>query len=231
MKPLRSKLHVLPLSVALIVFVALLGCVALNARAVSSENTAATGSATAQQEAPPQPVEATQPPPPPADLAGSSQSGREPAASPAVKDVQDSLSRAEFAFNPKGLPDPFKPFIAPTVTAPALPVTGDEDLETPPEPQRPLTPLQKMRISEIESGLKAIMWGPMGRKAVIEDASGKGYIVSVGTPAGERNGVVTEIFNDHLVIQQEYWDKKERRVIPQNTMVKLKKGKAEPQKP
>jgi Tfp pilus assembly protein PilP len=139
--------------------------------------------------------------------------------------VQKELLQQQFAYNPKSLVDPFKPFIAPAEAPPALPTVDNEDLDVPPpEPQRPLTPLQRMRISEIEAGLKAIMWGPLGRRAMIEDAAGKGYIVSVGTPIGERNGVVSEIFNDHLVIQQEYWDKREKRMVPQNVMVKLKKA-------
>jgi Tfp pilus assembly protein PilP len=139
--------------------------------------------------------------------------------------VQKELLQPQFAYNPKALPDPFKPFIAPAEAPPPVPTAGDEDFDAPPpEPQRPLTPLQRMRISEIEAGLKAIMWGPLGRRAMIEDAAGKGYIVSVGTPIGERNGVITEIFNDHLVIQQEFWDKREKRMVPQNVMVKLKKA-------
>jgi Tfp pilus assembly protein PilP len=148
------------------------------------------------------------------------------APSEAAIQVQKELLQPQFAYNPKALLDPFKPFIAPAAEAPPVVSTaGDEDLEAPPpEPQRPLTPLQRMRVSEIEAGLKAIMWGPLGRRAVIEDASGKGYIVSVGTPVGERNGVVSEIFNDHLVIQQEFWDKREKRMVPQNVMVKLKKA-------
>jgi Tfp pilus assembly protein PilP len=149
---------------------------------------------------------------------------RDSAPSEASVKVQQELLQSQFAYNPKILPDPFKPFIAPADAPPTVAAVGDEDLDLlPPEPQRPVTPLQKMRLSEVEAGLKAIMWGPLGRRAVIEDASGKGYIVSVGTPVGEGNGVVTEIFNDHLVIQQEYWDKQDRRMVPQNVMVKLKK--------
>lgn len=224
MKDLKGKLHTLVIA----------GCLGLSMQAVclgdaplfaASPGEPAVGEEPAAQNVPAPSTEAAQPAAPSQEITSPPRStgGSDP--SIASKQVRDSLLHPEFAYNPKNMQDPFKPFIAPSETTAPLPVVGDEDLETPPEPQRPMTPLQKMRISEIEAGLKAIMWGPMGRKAVIEDASGKGYIVSVGTPAGERNGVVTEIFNDHLVIQQEYWDKKNRRMIPQNTMVKLKKGK------
>lgn len=146
--------------------------------------------------------------------------------SAATKTIREALLKDSFNYAPKNLIDPFIAFIAPADTSPPAIATEDEDLALPAEPQRPLTPLQKMKISEIEKGLKAITWGDLGRKAIIEDAAGKGYIVGVGTPVGERNGVVTEIFNDHLVIQQESWDKKAKRMIPQNYVVKLIKVKA-----
>ncbi len=117
--------------------------------------------------------------------------------------------------------DPFVPFIS---LDPTLQVrVTEEGEEAPPEMERPLTPLQKMTIAEIERGLKAISWGALGRRAVIEDATRKGFIVSVGTPAGERNGVVTQILNDRLVIQQEIWDKNLKRRVPQDQTIKLDK--------
>jgi len=146
--------------------------------------------------------------------------------STAAKTVREALLKENFSYAPKNLIDPFIAFIAPADSTPPAIASDDEDLGAPAEPQRPLTPLQKMKISEVEKGLKAITWGDLGRKAIIEDSAGKGYIIGIGTPVGEKNGVVTEIFNDHLVIQQEYWDKKAKRMIPQNYVVKLVKVKA-----
>ena len=80
-----------------------------------------------------------------------------------------------------------------------------------------------MTLSEIERGLKAITWGDLGKKAVIEDSTGRGYIVAIGTPAGEHSGVITQILNDHLVIQQEIWDRKAKKRFPQDFTVKLSK--------
>lgn len=139
------------------------------------------------------------------------------------KEVLDALQEKDFSYTPAKLSDPFVSFIVP-VKAPqpelAL-IIETEDL--PPEPPKPLTPLQKMSLGEIEKGLKAILWGDMGRRAVIEDSTGKGYIVGVGTPIAGSNGVITEIFDDRLVIQQEVWDKSSRTMVPQNMMVKLNK--------
>lgn len=150
-------------------------------------------------------------------------------APPPLKKRQEALLKPDFTYSPSGMLDPFAPFLAAVEVAAVKPPSQDLDDEPEPQPepemQRPLTPLQKMTLAEIERGLKAITWGDLGRRAVIEDSAGKGYIVSVGTPAGERNGVITQIFNDHLVVQQDVWDKEQKKVVPQNSVVRLWKVK------
>jgi Tfp pilus assembly protein PilP len=148
---------------------------------------------------------------------------KSPESSPGREKVLEALLRDNFSYNQNKMVDPFVSFIAPAESAPAKVPSSEDEFEPPSEPQRPLTPLQKMSLGEIERGLRAIAWGELGRRAIVEDSAGKGYIVSVGTPAGERNGVITEIFNDRIVIQQELWDRKAKRMIPQNSVVKLKK--------
>lgn len=139
--------------------------------------------------------------------------------------IEQNLMRPDFTYPGGNMLDPFVSFIVPQkkVMTVVAPVEEEEGGELPPEVQRPLTPLQKMSLGEIEGGLKAIIWGDLGRKAVIEDSAGKGYIVAVGTPAGDNRGVITQIFNDRLVIQQEVWEGETKRVVPLNTIVKLKK--------
>ena len=146
------------------------------------------------------------------------------------KQVQEDLLQESFSYSPDGLPDPFVSFVAPATTVAQTPPEADslyEEAEPAfePEVQKPLTPLQRMSLGEIEQGLKAITWGELGRRALIEDSAGKGYIVSVGTLAGDKNGVIAQIFNDHLVIQQEIWDRALKRMVPQNSVVKLLKEK------
>jgi Tfp pilus assembly protein PilP len=140
--------------------------------------------------------------------------------------VEEALLQESFSYNQNKLVDPFISFISPVEVATAQPPGGVEDFEPPPEPQRPLTPLQKMNLGEIEKGLRAIVWGEFGRRAMVEDSAGRGYIVGIGTPAGERDGVITDIFNDRIVIQQQFWDRTAKRMMPQNFVVKLKKEKA-----
>ena len=149
----------------------------------------------------------------------------EPPSPSANEEIKQALRKPAFSYSPNEMVDPFIPFIAPVELAPPTPPVTEDDTDLPPEPQKPLTPLQRMSVAEIDRGLRAISWGGLGRKAVIEDAAGKGYIVSVGTPAADNNGIITEIFNDRLVIQQETWDRKQKRMIPRNSTVKLRKEK------
>jgi Tfp pilus assembly protein PilP len=192
-----------------------------------------TGTNPAQQEAPaaqpdaapPGEPGAAPPAPPfglPPPLTKVSATG-EPQPFPNREKVLQALLQNDFSYQQNTIVDPFVSFIAPAEAPPPPPTTGDEDVDLPPEPQRPLTPLQKMSLAEVEKGLKAIVWGDLGRRALVEDSAGKGYIVNVGTPVGERNGVITEIFNDRVVIQQEFWDRQAKRMKPLNFVVKLKK--------
>jgi len=137
--------------------------------------------------------------------------------------VKDALLKPDFSYNENKLVDPFVSFLAPAGAPTTRLPLSEEDLDLPPEPKRPLTPLQKMNLGEIEKGLKAIVWGEFGRKAMVEDSAGRGYIVGVGTPVGEKEGIITDIFNDSLVVQQQVWDSRLKRMMPQNSVVKLKK--------
>ncbi len=140
---------------------------------------------------------------------------------PFIKRTASALMSESFTFVPVKSLDPFMPFIAPDAGSPRL--GSDEEDEPRAESDRPLTPLQKMNMGEIERGLKAIIWGELGTRAVIEDSTGKGYIVAVGTPIGERRGIVKTIEKDRLVIEQQLWDRKEKKRFPQEIVVKLSK--------
>ncbi|MGA2940354.1 MAG: hypothetical protein ABSF52_25140 [Syntrophobacteraceae bacterium] len=158
----------------------------------------------------------------PAQLAVPSQAepteiGGPPEYIPLIQKTTASLMAPNFTFVPVKALDPFVPFVSLDTST----RTSEEEDEQ--QGGVPLTPLQKMTLSEIERGLKAISWGELGKRAVIEDSTGKGYIVSVGTPVGEHSGVITQIFNDSLVIQQEIWDRKVRKRLPQDFTIKLVK--------
>ena len=120
-------------------------------------------------------------------------------------------------YNPLGKPDPFKPFILASAATEEAPVVV--------RPQ--LTPLQKMPLSEIQSGLKAIIWGQLGNKALVEDATGKGYVVQEGTYVGQHDGMVKKIYRDRIIVEEYRRDPAKGRVEPTEVILKLKKIEAE----
>jgi len=139
--------------------------------------------------------------------------------------VLKALTNKEFSYTPESMVDPFISFVVAMSAPSEAPRPREEDDEAgPPTPQMPLTPLQKMAVGQIERGFKAVIWGDMGMRAMIEDDAGKGYIVGVGTPLGGNNGIITDIQNDRLVIQQELWDGNLKQLVPRSIEIKLTKA-------
>jgi type IV pilus assembly protein PilP len=166
---------------------------------------------------PPTPAE----PAPAAQPAPAGQKTGAPAAAPtAVEPGATPTSLAEIAatYDPKGKADPFKPFL----------LTQKASTEGFGEAKRkPLTPLQKMALSEIQAGLRAIIWGKMGNKALVEDATGKGYVLAVGTYVGQNDGIVKKILEDRIVVEEYIRDPVENRLTTNEVVLKLKKVETE----
>jgi type IV pilus assembly protein PilP len=102
----------------------------------------------------------------------------------------EKREEVEYAYNPAGKPDPFKPFIQLT------PAKGSRG--------GPLTPLQKYEISQLK--LVAIISTPEGNMALVEDATGKGYFLKKGTWVGKNDGKVTKILKDKVIVEEVYQD-------------------------
>ncbi len=95
-----------------------------------------------------------------------------------------------YIYSPAGKRDPFKPFIA---LGPKKPISTAR-----------LTPLQRYDVSELR--LVGILKGPAGYRALLEDAGGKGFIITKGTLIGPENGLVKEIRDDRVIIKQTHKD-------------------------
>jgi type IV pilus assembly protein PilP len=114
----------------------------------------------------------------------------EPAKGSEKKEIEKK-EETDYAYNPVGKPDPFKPFIQITPTK--------EYLKT-----VPLTPLQKYEISQLK--LVAIIVSPEGNVALVEDSAGKGYFLKKGTGIGKNDGKVKKILKDRVIIEEVYDD-------------------------
>lgn len=105
------------------------------------------------------------------------------------------LQKAEenkFKLNPQTMHDPFVP----------LSVVD----EKPPPPPEELPPLQKLELSQIK--LVAVVMADDKTRALVEDSTGMGYIIRLGTEIGppQKKGKVVEIEPNQVVIAQEIKD-------------------------
>jgi type IV pilus assembly protein PilP len=89
--------------------------------------------------------------------------------------------------------DPFLPLIQEKIEEPQ-PAAADDSL------QRILTPLEKIELSQIR--LVAVIIMEKKRIAMVEEATGKGYEITMGTFIGRNQGKVTEIKDSSIVVTE-----------------------------
>jgi len=116
-----------------------------------------------------------------------------------VSEQKSDVQKKEH-YDSKGKIDPFKPLIQdkPEESRPVV----DEG------PKRILTPLEKIELSQIR--LVAVIIMKNKRIAMVEEASGKGYEVGIGTYIGKNRGKVSEIKDSSIVIKELVKDYKGR---------------------
>lgn len=96
-------------------------------------------------------------------------------------------------YNPEGKTDPFKPLFR-----------EQPDLPKPKKKKKrriPRTPLEKVALSQLK--LVGIIMAPSGNRALVQEASGKGYIIKKGTYIGLNSGKVVQIKKGKVVIEEE----------------------------
>jgi len=96
-------------------------------------------------------------------------------------------------YSSTGKIDPFLPLIQ------AKPVVVKEAV-TEDKPMRVLTPLEQFDLSQIR--LVAVIEADSGNIAMVEETSGKGYILGLGTYIGKNGGRVEKILNDRIIIKE-----------------------------
>ncbi len=88
----------------------------------------------------------------------------------------------------------------------------------------PQTPLERISLNQLK--LVAIIRAPSGNRALVEDNSGKGYIIKNGTYVGLNSGLVTQINPDSVIVEEEL-ENLMGELILQNTEIKLQKPAGE----
>jgi len=100
-------------------------------------------------------------------------------------------------YNPEGKLDPFAPLIK------EKPVNLSAKHRKAVR-RKPLTPLEKLDLSQLK--LVAILRAQSGNRALVEEDSGKGYVIKKGTYIGTHSGKVAEILSDRIVVEEEVED-------------------------
>jgi len=109
-----------------------------------------------------------------------------------MSSLKTSITDTSRRYDPEGKIDPFDPLIKDKVSGFGNTGSG--------KPQRPLTPLEKIDLSQLK--LVGVIRAGSGNKAMVEDATGKGYIVTKGTRIGVHSGEVSKIERDRLHVQE-----------------------------
>ena len=84
----------------------------------------------------------------------------------------------------------------------------------------PSSPLAKIDLSQLK--LVGVMLSDKGNTALVEDASGKGYVIREGTYIGTNAGKVTQILKDRVVVEEQIEDV-HGKLISQKSVIKLHK--------
>ena len=117
-------------------------------------------------------------------------------ASIAITRKMDELA---YVYDPTGKLDPFAPIFREQASSGEVQQTTDKKTQ-----RIPLTPLEQISLSQLK--LVAVMLAPSGDKALVEEVSGKGYIINEGTYIGMKSGRVVDILIDKVVVEEEVED-------------------------
>jgi type IV pilus assembly protein PilP len=123
-------------------------------------------------------------------------SEKEALASASAGAETQSSSKMPPIYDPKGKIDPFEPLFKETPKV-AL-VKKDRKKRT------PRTPLERIDIGQLK--LVGIILAESGNRALVEEASGKGYVIKTGTYLGINSGKVVKIEKDKVIVAEEYED-------------------------
>jgi type IV pilus assembly protein PilP len=131
-------------------------------------------------------------------------------------------------YDPTGKIDPFAALVRdePVTAARDVEIAGEDATATDKKREKrvPQTPLEKIELNQLR--LRAIILASSGNRALVEEASGKGYILTTGTYIGKNQGIVTKISKDSVVVEETI-ENIQGDSITQETELKLPKPPGE----
>lgn len=103
-------------------------------------------------------------------------------------DTSDDADQ-DYRYDPTGKPDPFKSFLK------QVQLVKDAAA---------LSPLERFDLSQLT--ITGIIWSTKRPRALVEDPTGKGYIVGVGAGIGKNQGRIVRIEDNRVVVKETYVD-------------------------
>lgn len=140
--------------------------------------------------------------------------------SPDLKGTPEEESETKRIYNPKERLNPFLPLFR----AESKEASTDQADKKKRKKRIPQTPLERISINQLK--LVAVIRASSGNRALVEDSSGKGYIIKNGTYIGLNSGIVTQINATSLIVEEEL-ENLMGELILQNTEIKLQKTAGE----
>lgn len=98
-------------------------------------------------------------------------------------------------YDPTGKIDPFEPLFQ------DKPVLAKKEQR---KKRMPQTPLERIDISQLR--LVGIILASSGNRALVEESSGKGYVIKKGTYIGTNSGKVVKIKKETVIVEEEFED-------------------------
>lgn len=120
----------------------------------------------------------------------------EPAAGPSDSAAAEEAERLAYSYDAVDRRDPFKTYF--------------DELVLEQEEQESLTELQRFDLDKLK--LVAVVVGTATPMAMVQDPSGKGHTVKIGTLIGKRFGQVKHIRRGEIVVQEEFRDFTGKRI-------------------
>ncbi|KPA10738.1 Pilus assembly protein PilP [Candidatus Magnetomorum sp. HK-1] len=112
--------------------------------------------------------------------------------------VLKKLAPKPFQYRPQGKIDPFVPLIVKKKRM--VDVSQSVKKAVRKKRKRILTLLEKFDLSQLK--LTAVMMTPKSTIAIVEETSGRGFVVKTGTRIGLNSGRVVDILMDRIIIQE-----------------------------
>jgi type IV pilus assembly protein PilP len=125
---------------------------------------------------------------------------------------KENLNQA--LYNPKGKIDPFEPLFndEPEIKNGSL----VPDIDRPGKP----TELERIELSQLR--LTGIILATSGHRGLVQESTGKGHIVKVGTYIGARGGQVVSILKDRVIVEEKMKDFSGKIVVEQKEIKIIK---------